>query len=224
MALAFGIASALRTRDRTGEGSVVDVSLLATAMWTLSSDLLAALNGGKVRRAKGRGPQPNPLVGTYRTKDDRHLQLVFLQPDRYWAELCKVLGRPELETDPRFVDISARRENAAACIAELDAAFATRTLDEWKVALAEIDAPWAPVQRVEDLVDDPQVVANDYVGDVEAAGYPTYRLPRVPIQFDEQPPPLQPAPEHGEHTEMVLLDLGYDWDGISALKDTGVIL
>jgi crotonobetainyl-CoA:carnitine CoA-transferase CaiB-like acyl-CoA transferase len=223
MALAFGIAGALLKRSRTGEGSVVDVSLLAIAMWTLSSDLLAALNGGQVTRVAGRGPTPNPVVGSYRTKDGRHIQLVFLESDRYWADFCRVLGRHDLVDDPRFVDLAARRENSAACIATLDAEFAKRTLAEWKGVLAAIDAPWAPVQAVEELVDDPQIVANGYLGEVHLEDGASYRLPAVPVQFDEQPPPVRRAPEHGEHTEAVLLDLGYDWDRISQLKDAGVI-
>src|SRR5579863_2400660 len=76
MALAFGIAAALLKRARTGVGSVVDVSLLATAMWTLSSDLLAALGGDDPKASSGRGPLVNPVVGVYKTKDDRHIQLV----------------------------------------------------------------------------------------------------------------------------------------------------
>jgi crotonobetainyl-CoA:carnitine CoA-transferase CaiB-like acyl-CoA transferase len=223
MALAFGMAAALLKRTRTGEGSVVDVSLLATAMWTLSSDLLAALNGGTVTRVPGRGATPNPLVGTYRTKDGRHISLVFLEGDRYWAAFCKLLGREDLLDDTRFVDLAARRENAQACVAELDVEFAKRSFEEWKNLLAGIDAPWAPVQSVEELVDDPQAIANGYLGEVELDGGQSYRLPAVPVQFDEQPPPLRRAPEHGEHTEAVLLELGYDWDRILELKDAGVI-
>ena len=223
MALAFGISAALLKRTRTGTGSVVDVSLLATAMWTLSSDLLAALNGGEVKRVPGRGPQPNPLVGSYRTRDGRHVMLVFLEADRYWADFCKALGRDDLLADPRFVDLAARRANCQACVAELDAEFATRTLAEWKDLLAGIDAPWAPFQSVEELSEDPQALANAYIGDVHLADGRSYRLPAVPVQFDEQPAPLRPAPEHGEHTEAVLLDLGYEWDRISEFKDSGVI-
>ncbi|MGP0030329.1 MAG: CaiB/BaiF CoA transferase family protein [Acidimicrobiales bacterium] len=223
MALAFGIAGALLKRGRTGVGSVVDVSLLATAMWTLSSDLLAALQGAAPRAAGGRGPVFNPLVGTYRTADGRHLQLVFLESDRYWGPLCDLVDRVDLRDDPRFVDHHARDAHGDECVAALDAVFATRTYDEWKELLGQLDAPWAPVQAVEELLTDPQVLANDYIGQVAVEGGPTYRLPSVPVQFDERPPDLRPAPEHGEHTEAVLLELGYDWDDITRLKDTAVI-
>jgi crotonobetainyl-CoA:carnitine CoA-transferase CaiB-like acyl-CoA transferase len=222
MALAFAIAAALLRRERTGEGSVVDVSLLAIAMWTLSSDLLAALQGATPSAPSGR-VMVNPLVGMYRTKDRRHVQLVFLQGDRYWEPFCRTIKRDDLADDPRFKDLAARREHADECIAELDEEFARRTLDEWKELLRDFDGPWAPVQSVNDLLDDPQVLANGYIGEVVTDGLPTYRLPAVPVQLDEQPPELRRAPEHGEHTEVVLLELGYDWDAITELKTAGVI-
>ncbi|AFC53564.1 MULTISPECIES: CaiB/BaiF CoA transferase family protein [Mycobacterium avium complex (MAC)] len=223
MALAFGIAAALLKRANTGAGSIVDVSLLATAMWMLSSDLLAVLNGGEAGPVGGRGPQVNPLTGNYRTRDGRHIQLMFLQGDRYWAEFCRLVGRDDLIDDPRFADMAARRANAAACVAELDAVFARHTLAEWKELLAKLDAPWAAVQSVSEVVEDPQVLANGYVGEVRLEGGQAYRLPAVPVQLDEQTPPLRRAPEHGEHTEALLAELGYDWDRISELADQGVI-
>lgn len=222
MALAFGIAAALLGRERTGQGSVVDVSLLAMAMWTLSSDLLAALQGGEPRASNDRGTA-NPLVAAYRTKDGRHIQLMFLESDRYWAPFCELVGRADLLGDERFADHQARRANAAACVGALDDLFVTKTFDEWKELLRSLDAPWAPIQAVEELLDDPQVVANDYIGDVAAEGGPAYKLPSVPVQFDEHPPDLRRSPEHGEHTELILLELGYSWDDISALREAAVI-
>src|SRR5580698_3031365 len=181
LALAFGVAAALLKRTRTGSGSIVDVSLLATAMWTLSSDLLAALSGDEPKASSGRGPLVNPLVGVYRTKDDRHIQLVFLQPDRYWADFCRVIDRPDLVADARFSDIVVRRENGEACVTELDQEFAKRTFEEWKAVLSQLDAPWAPVQSVSELLNDPQVEANGYVGEVAVDNGPSYRLPAVPV-------------------------------------------
>jgi crotonobetainyl-CoA:carnitine CoA-transferase CaiB-like acyl-CoA transferase len=223
MALAFGIAAALLKRNKTGAGSIVDVSLLATAMWMLSSDLLAVLNGGTAGPVGGRGPQVNPLTGNFRTKDGRHIQLMFLQGDRYWAEFCRVVGRDDLIDDPRFTDLAARRVNSEACVAELDSLFALHTLAEWKELLATLDAPWAPVQSVAEVIEDPQVHANGYVGEVRLDDGQTYRLPSVPVQLDEQAPTLRRAPEHGEHTEALLQELGYDWDRISKLMEDGVI-
>jgi crotonobetainyl-CoA:carnitine CoA-transferase CaiB-like acyl-CoA transferase len=224
MALAFGVAGALLKRARTGTGSVVDVSLLATAMWTLSSDVLAALGGDEPKPASGRGVPINPVVGMYRTKDGRHIQLVFLEADRYWPDFCRVIGRPDLVDDPRFATLQARAQNAEACVAELDGEFAKRTFTAWKEVLGQLDAPWAPVQSVPELLDDPQVAANGYVGDVVVDGESLYRLPAVPVQFDGEPPPLRRAPEHGEDTEAVLVELGYDWDQIIGLKEAEVIL
>jgi crotonobetainyl-CoA:carnitine CoA-transferase CaiB-like acyl-CoA transferase len=222
MALAFGVSAALLRRAATGEGSVVDVSLLATAMWTLSSDILSALQGATPRAFAGRAIF-NPLVGYYRTKDGRHISLVFLQSDRYWAPFCEIVGRPDLIADPRFADHAARGDSAAECVAVLDDVFAARTFAEWKELLGGLDAPWSPMQAVEELLDDPQVIANDYIGEVALEDGTTYRLPRVPVQFDEQAPEMRRGPEHGEHTEEVLLELGYSWDDIAALGEAGVL-
>jgi len=148
--------------------------------------LAGVLNGGEAGPVSGRGPQVNPLTGNYRTKDGRHIQLMFLQGDRYWAEFCRVVGREDLIEDPRFVDLAARRANGDACVAELDSVFARRTLVEWKELLAKLDAPWAPVQSVAEVIEDPQVIANGYVGEVRLDEGQTYRLPAVPVQLDEQ--------------------------------------
>lgn len=222
MSLAFGVASALFKRERTGKGSVVDVSLLATAMWILSSDLISALQGGKPRSRWDRTESPNPVVNTYRTSDDRHISLVFLEADRYWADFCRLIGRTDLATDPRFSDIKTRAANGQVCTEILDTEFAKRTYAEWCALLEGIDAPWAPVQSIEELLTDPQTIANGYVSEVETDG-PPFSLPSVPVQFDGRPPKLRRGPEHGEHTEAVLQELGYDWDDIAALQAEGVI-
>jgi len=224
MALAFGIVSALFKKLKTGRGSVVDVSLLAVAMMTLSSDILTALKGAEMPRPSKRSEAPNPLTCAYKTADDRFIQLVFIEGDRYWADLCRVLDREDLILDSRFVDLKARRENSAQCVEFLDSEFGNRSYAECKLLLSKIDAPWAPVQRVEELLEDPQVLANGYLGDVVGDdGQVAYRLPTVPVQFNEKPPTLHRAPELGEHTETILSDLGYEWEAIAQFQAEGII-
>lgn len=152
-AIAGAVAMALFRRERTGEGAVVDVSLLNTGMWTMSPDLAASAAGGGELPRPDRLDAPNPIVNSYRTSDDRWLNLVCLQSDRYWAELCELVGRPELADDERFVDALQRFINRAACVAELDKAFGTRTLAEWRSALAGFSGVWSAAATFEEVCD-----------------------------------------------------------------------
>src|SRR5262249_42451416 len=136
MNLAFGIAAALFRRERSGEPSVVDVSLLGTAMWVMSSDVVYSVNPDYYPHAGYRAPVSKPLTATYRPRDGRFVALVMLQPDRHWPDFCRHLGRSDWIDDARYANAAARRENAAAFARELQTIFATRTLAEWKQQLA----------------------------------------------------------------------------------------
>jgi hypothetical protein len=224
--LAFGVAAALFKQARTGEGSVVDVSLLATAMWMLGSDVLSALQGTfqpAVLPAPGTRPvPPNPLTANFRTADGRHLTLCFLQPDKYWPDLCRAVDRPDLLADERFADIRVRAQHAAECLAALDEVFAARTLDEWRTAFADESFPWEPFQAVTEMADDRQVVANGYLGRIDD-GEVAFAMPAGAVQFDERPAAMRRAPGHGQHTDEVLLGLGLSMDEIIDLKVADVV-
>ena len=223
MSLAFGITTALFRRERSQEPSVVDASLLGTASWVLSSDVVYSANPDYDPHALARGPATNPLTATYRTQDNRFLALVLLQADRHWEAFCQHIGRAEWVDDPRYADAEARREHSAALTQELETLFASQELEAWKDQLASLDAPWAPQQSVRELRADPQTVENQYLVDVQAPGGETYQLVSNPCQFDESVPALSPAPECGAHTEEVLLELGLNWDEISALRSSGTL-
>ncbi len=225
MTIAGGIAAALFKRERTGEPSTVDISLLSTACWVLSPDITAAPFIPRFPTGGDRRQMPNPLVGQYRTKDDRWIMIIMLQPDRYWADFCRHLGREDLIDDPRFADAKVRFENRGECVDALDETFASHTLDEWRQRLETMEGVWAPMQTPREIHDDRQVVANGYLPPVTGHDGKAFRLAGSPVQFEEQALDLGPAPEHGQHTEEVLSDLlGLSWEEISAHKESKAIL
>jgi crotonobetainyl-CoA:carnitine CoA-transferase CaiB-like acyl-CoA transferase len=220
--MAGAVAMALFRRERTGRGAVIDVSLLNTGMWAMSPDLFAAAEGELPRQ--NRLTADNPIVNTYRTKDGRWLNLVCLQSDRFWAELCGLLARKDLAADSRFADAAQRYNNRSACIAELDATFATRNLAEWQRALADFSGVWSTAATFDEVRGSEQVAANGYLPEVIGHDGSRFQLVAPPYQFDGQPTrPRGPAPEVGQHTEEVLLESGMSWEEIGACHEQGVL-
>lgn len=226
LSAAGAVAAALYKRERTGEGSVVDVSLLNTAIWQISPLVVASKLFGFSKMPSGgdRKQSPNPAVGAYRTADDRYISLILLQSDKHWADLVARLGVPEMAADPRFADSAARAQNSAECVTKLDEAFGAGTLQHWKEALEDFDGVWTPFQTLDELYEDPQVVANGYLPAMTAANGQEVQLVASPAQFDEEPVQVTRCPEHGEHTETALLAAGFGWEDIVAMKESGAIL
>src|SRR3954471_15459981 len=160
MNIAGAIMGALYYRERTGETTVVDVSLLHTGLWSMGAAMALSL-----QFQKGWQPPPpgrnlfNPLVNTYRTKDDRWIGLCCLQAAKYWPEACRVLGRPDLADDERFADTESITANAGEAADAVAEAFAERTLEEWREQLADFSGQWAVVQDTLESASDPQSVA-----------------------------------------------------------------
>src|SRR5262249_42890740 len=149
-----------------------------------------------------------PLWNHYRCADNRWIALGMLQPDRYWVELCGVLGRPELAQDARFLDMRVRAANAAECITVLDQIFATRPCAEWLALLRDGgDFIFTHVNCVDDLPTDPQVLANGYVADFDHPAFGKTQVVGLPVRLSETPGSIRmPAPEFGQHTEEILTD------------------
>jgi crotonobetainyl-CoA:carnitine CoA-transferase CaiB-like acyl-CoA transferase len=207
----------------TGKPSVVDVSLMSIGLWQLQPDLThAKLVDGHAAKYDRKATW-NPITGAYRTRDGRFIHLNMMDADRYWANFCEVIGRPELIDDPRFLDMPLRKQNARECVETLDETFASRDFAEWCEILSALEGVWAPMRTPREVHEDPQVRANGFLADVEMGNGSKLTLVTSPAQFDEEAGEPTRAPELGEHTEQVLLDLGLTWDEISALKDRAVI-
>ena len=232
MALAGGIAAALLRRERTGEGAIVDVALLGTAMWSLQMSIVGAAAMMAATSADGGGSTStpagiqlfNPLVNNYKTADGRWLALCMLQRDLYWDGVLVALGREDLRTDDRFSSPEALGSNIGEAIAELEAEFASLTLEEARVALGSQPGQWDVLQNVLELPVDPQAIANGYVQPVSYDGDLVLPLISSPAQFDRTPPPLGRAPEFGADTDEVLAQLGMDGDQIMEAKIAGAVV
>jgi crotonobetainyl-CoA:carnitine CoA-transferase CaiB-like acyl-CoA transferase len=226
MTIAGGIAAALYRRATTGEPSVVDVSLLGVGAWaTQFSVNLAMLAGKALPRNEGpkHGSATNPLVGSFKTSDDRWLQLAMLQPGRYWPEFCEVVGRPELAKDERFdttEKIMANAGPAAELVAEI---LVSRTYAEWIEAFEGMEGQWAAVQDAWDVGQDVSLRANGHIATVVDLDGKERNLVASPVQFDETPVSLTRAPEFAEHTDDVLRELGWSDEELIQLKIEGAV-
>jgi crotonobetainyl-CoA:carnitine CoA-transferase CaiB-like acyl-CoA transferase len=224
MTLAGGVSAALLVRERTGRGQLVSTSLLRVGLYVLGWDTNAALRLGIEAAPMTRASTPNPVISAYRAGDGRWFWLLGLQGQRHWPDLVRAIERPEWLEDPRFATMKARRENVTELVALLDELFATRTLAEWGEAFDRAGMWWAPVQSTTEVIADPQAEAAGAWVDVPVAEGGTARMVATPVDFSDTCwAPAGASPECGQHTEEVLLELGYDWERIGTLKEAGVI-
>jgi crotonobetainyl-CoA:carnitine CoA-transferase CaiB-like acyl-CoA transferase len=226
MTLAGGIAGALFARERTGEASIVDVSLLSSGAWAMGLSVnLSLLSGEPVPSMSlpEPGPAKNPIHGSFRTKDDRWIQLSMLQAGRYWADLCKHLGREDLVGDERFGSHEKLMENAPEANQIVRDEIAKRTLSELIDAFSDLEGAWAPHQNSVEVGRDYQLRANGYVASVTDVEGNDRELLSSPVQFDETPASLSRSPEFAEHTEEILRDLGYGDDAVLDMRIQGAV-
>lgn len=224
MTIAGGIMGALFHRERTGEATTVDVSLLGTGMWSMGAALALSLQLDMPWRPPPGGMSTgNPLVAAYRASDDRFVSLSCLQAFRYWAEFCRLMDRPELADDDRFADADGLRTNAAEATEIVREAIAGRTADDWRERLADFSGQWAIVQDTLEASTDPQAVANHYVVDCATASGTPFKLAGAPVQFGDDLASTSRAPEFNEHDEEILGSIGLDMEAIVDLKVRGVV-
>lgn len=225
--LAYGVMTALVARERHGVGQEVNASHLGSMTFLQGLSVSMKLMAGIAMPRSFRHLAYNPLWNHYRCEDDQWLAFAMLQPDRYWADFARIIGRPDLVDDSRFDTMAHRSENSEVCVAMLDEIFASRTRDEWleRIRSDGADLIYTIVNSVDDLPSDPQVRANGYVTEVEHPQHGAIEMVGLPVTLSETPGSIRRvAPELGQHTEEVLLDvLDWDWERIGALREKKVI-
>jgi len=227
MFIAGGISAALFHREKTGETTELDVSLLSTAWWASGALLAQVMETGiyspNAMPSSG-GVSVNPFMGNFRTSDGGWINLCILSPSNVIRDTFEHLGLPEMADDPRFSEPLKLFENAAIASGYIVDAFSKKPFEYWRQKLKTMKGQWAPVQTMRDLLTDDQTVANDMIIEVEGAdGGAPMRLVRGPVQWNGEPLETTRAPQASEHTEIVLMEMGIEWDRIEELKQKGAI-
>jgi formyl-CoA transferase len=221
VAIYAAITTALYHRERTGRGANVGTSLLATGVWATGTLVSAALAGGKPYELHDRNTPVNAMTNAYQSEDERWIMLAAKRSA--WPVLANAIGRSDLLSDPRFSDAQAVGQHAAELAALLDAEFRAQPLAHWKEVLDEARIPYGVIQTPEEAAEDPQLRAADIVVPIEGARDLEYTVNNPITLRGLDRVPSRRAPEHGEHNDDILAQLGFSVDDIAQLREQKVI-
>lgn len=221
---AWGVTAALYAREKTGKGQLIDTSLMGSLIAFQGVNFAApGILGQEIPRFK-RTESGNPLYNHYQCQDGKWIVIAHLAPDKYWPKVCRAMELGDVEQDSRFNTIEARHDNCIELVRILDARFAEKPRAEWMAIFREEELIFTPIQSSSEVFKDPQALANRYIIDVDHPVWGKIQMLGFPWDFHETPAGVQrEAPEMGEQTEEILLELGYSWEGIVKLKDAEVI-
>jgi len=222
---ALGIVTALLARERSGEGRLVETSLLRSAVYGLGADFANQVRMGTVTRTQPRAAATNPINNFFQTREGRW---IFVMPRSRspsdFARICKAVGADHLAANPRFETPEARAEHSPVLIAALDLAFAATPFEAAAAALTASDIVWSPVQTPLDVLADPQAEAAGCFTEVSDSVGGVFRAPNTPVGFDgDDATPKRPVARHGQHTDELLIELGYPREVIAAMRAQDVV-
>ena len=220
---AIGILSALRHRDQTGEGQLIDVGMLDCQVAILENAMVRYFSTGDIPRPLGRR---HPAITPFEVFESADGYVVIaIGNNELWRKFCEHVGHSELIDDDRFNTNALRTENHESLFPILAEIMCRRTTDVWVEALEAIGVPCGPVNTVDKVANDPQVLARDMIAEVEHNTTGTVQIPGIPIKLSETPGQVDaPAPNLGEHTSEVLIDLlGLGAEEVNQLKQNGIV-
>jgi crotonobetainyl-CoA:carnitine CoA-transferase CaiB-like acyl-CoA transferase len=221
--MAYGaIVTALLHRQQTGQGQWLEASLLDGQVAALSYHATGYFATGVVPHRMGSGHPSLVPYQTFPAADG--FFIVGCANQGLWERLCKAIGRPDLLADPRFQTNDDRVAHRAECVDTLSELFRTRPMAAWVEMIAQAGVPCGPINRVSDVVNDPQVLAREMIAAIPHPKVPELRMPNSPLKLTETPPSLQrPPPLLGQHNQEVLAELGYSPEQIAELRRKGAI-
>ena len=219
----IGLLSALRHRDQTGEGQLIDVGMLDCQVAILENAMVRYFSTGDIPRPLGRR---HPAITPFEVFESADGYVVIaIGNNELWRKFCEHVDRPELIDDERFHTNALRTENHESLFPILAEIMCRRTTDAWVEALEAIGVPCGPVNTVDKVANDPQVLARDMIAEVEHDTTGTVQVPGIPIKLSETPGQIDaPAPNLGEHTSEILTDLlKLGAEEVNQLKQDGVV-
>jgi crotonobetainyl-CoA:carnitine CoA-transferase CaiB-like acyl-CoA transferase len=215
MFAAISILTALINRAKTGKGQYIDVSMAASLFSWVGNSLLAAVKGMNTSESLY-----IPHYGIFKAKDDKCITLGIIHEEHFWKNLCAVIDLGEMRTLNLMERIAQREEVLSA----LRSAFMTKTREEWISLLHEADVPCSPVLTIEESFSDPQMLHRHMVFEMEHPVEGTIKQRAFPARFsDTQFKRDMPPPLYGQHTDEILIDLGYSKDDIKKLREEKVV-
>lgn len=219
---ALGVMGALQARAHTGRGQFVDTSLMETQLSYVSYLLTSYISTGNVPGPHGSGHISIVPYQAFRTSDGWVTLATF--NDRLWGRACVAMGVEHLAEDPRFVTNPLRLANRTLLVPQLEAVFLTRSTAEWVKIMETHDVPLAPVNTIDRLVDDPQVVHRQMVQHIDHPAAGPIGVFGFPLKFSETPCELRyPPPTLGEHTREILSEFGISDAEQARLLDAGIV-
>ena len=218
LAVVSGVLAALRMRDQTGEGQIVDVNLQQVGLYVNGNDTSQSVVTGEVPPRHDRHAPRNPLWNFYQCSDDRWIFLVMLDSNAYWPRLVEAIERPDLGADERFSDAVGRFKNSRDLVSALDEVFATRTLAEWTAHFESQRVIAAPIRTVAEATGDPMARQNGCFVEVDHPEHGRFECVAPPFQLSGfRLTGTEPAPMLSQHTEEVLREAGIGEETIALM-------
>jgi crotonobetainyl-CoA:carnitine CoA-transferase CaiB-like acyl-CoA transferase len=222
--LSHAVITALFVRERKGIGQSVDISLYGTALWMQYINLVITNTFSVDPCIPADRNHHSPLRNAFCCKDEKWIIGTHHPENKYWDTFCEVTGQGQLIDDPRYTSEEGKPIKSAELVQIFDVVFAKQSSAVWMERLTTAGLIFAPIQKITDIKNDPQAIANKYVTPFRHRVLGDIQMPGYPIQFSAcEAGTHSSAPRLGEHTDEILEDLGYTSEDIVSFRDAGIV-